>query len=317
MGGGPITAPEIAFRACLTERLLYMGMRPNIVLAGVVAALGAEAWRRVETERIGVTEICISLPFWPAALDGFRVMVVSDIHIHPRATRLGRREKRLARLLETLDCDVLAVPGDVANTAAAARIAAGILAHARPSLGTFITFGNGEHKRPEETEAITRTLGEAGHVLMNECASVQTAAGPVWIAGVDDPSEDKDRLDRACGAIPAGAPAILLAHSPEIVTRLHQAPVDLVLCGHTHGGQVCPPNGKAIWTQTQTLERSSLGYGAFGPPDFARFTPHDLSRTRMFVSRGIGTAKMAVRAFCRPEVALLTLRSRGEGQTIA
>lgn len=284
-----------------------------MVLAGAVVVAAAEALRRTETERIGVTERSIRLPRWPRKLDGFRVLVVSDIHIHPKATRLGRREMRLATLLESIECDILAVPGDLANTATAASLAVDILSKARPALGTFITFGNGEHKRPEETAPIARVLRNAGVVLTNEHRVVKAQGGDVWIAGVDDPSEDKDRLELACSGVPDGAPTILLAHSPEVVTRLHRSAVDLVVCGHTHGGQICPPNGQAIWTQTQSLERSSLGYGVFGPQDFARFTPHDLSRTRMFVSRGIGTAKMAVRAFCRPEVAVLTLRSHGPG----
>jgi predicted MPP superfamily phosphohydrolase len=286
-------------------------MRPQTVFAGIVAAIAAEGLRRVETERIGVTERSLVLPCWPIELDGFRVLVVSDIHVHPRATGMGRLETRLAALLGRVECDILAVPGDVANTASAAEIAAHVLSNARPALGTFITFGNGEHKRSTETARIAETLRSAGHVLMNECLSVSAGGRKVWLAGVDDPSEDRDRLAHACAAVPPGEPVVLLAHSPEIVTRLHQAPVDLVVCGHTHGGQVCPPNGKALWTQTQTLERSSLGYGVFGPADFRRFTPGNLDRTRMFVSRGVGTAKMAVRAFCRPEIALLTLRAPG------
>ena len=285
-------------------------MQPITALAGIVAALGAETWRRRETERIVVTQHIIALPLWPSALDGFRVVVASDMHVHPDAKFAGRREVHLAEVLGSIACDVLLVPGDAANTWGAAKIAAGIIGKSRPRYGTFITFGNGEHKRKPETCLITQELKTVGLVLINQNALISVAGQPVAIIGVDDPSEDRDRLDLANRGLPSGTPRILLAHSPEIVTRLHRVPIDLVVCGHTHGGQVCPPGGKALWTQTQTLERSSLGYGAFGPKDFARFTSRDLVRTRMFVSRGVGTAKMAVRAFCPPEVAVLTLRRR-------
>lgn len=278
------------------------------VLAGIAAGLGAEACRRSETERIVVTEHVIALPMWPSALDGFRVIVASDMHVHPNAKAPGRRETRLGRILGSLDGDILVVPGDAANTRDAARIAAGIIEMARPRYGTFITFGNGEHKRGDETSPIARELSRAGRVLVNESVVLPVGGEGMAILGVDDPSEDRDRLDLAGRGLSGDLPTILLAHSPEIVTRLHRRPVDLVICGHTHGGQVCPPNGQALWTQTQTLERSSLGYGTFGPRDFARFTSRDLQRTRMFVSRGVGTAKMAVRVFCPPEVAVLTLR---------
>jgi uncharacterized protein len=288
-------------------------MEPLTVLAGVAVGLAAEGLRRAETERIGLTRSVICPPRWPSALHGLRVLVVSDVHVHPDAVSMGRRERRLARMLAGIDCDLMLVPGDAANTRQAARIAVEVLRAARPQFGTFITFGNGEHKRESETIPIVMEMQQAGHLLMNDSAYVRANGTTLWILGVDDPSEDRDRLDKANRGLPDDAPKILLAHSPEIVTRLHRAPVDLVVCGHTHGGQVCPPNGQALWTQTQTLERSSLGYGVYGPGDFLRFTRHNLERTRMFVSRGVGTAKLAIRAFCRPEVALLTLQSGGDG----
>jgi len=278
-------------------------------MTSAAAVAAAERWRRRETDTVEVTRLDVPLPCWPAALDGFRALVISDLHIAPDATAPGRRERRLARLLRETPCDVALVPGDCANTEAAASVAVEILSQARARRGTFITLGNGEHKRPEATPRIVERLRHAGRVLMNDHARIHIGPEPVWILGVDDPGEDRDRLGKAARGVPESQPRILLAHSPEIVTRLHRAAVDLVVCGHTHGGQVCPPGGGALWTQTPTLERSSLGYGLFGPEDFARYNPVPLDRTRMFVTRGVGTAKLAIRAFCRPEIALLTLRS--------
>lgn len=283
-------------------------MQPLTVCAGIAAALGAEALRRRSTDRIVFTEHEIALPVWPASLNGFRVVVASDLHVHPDATTIGRREAHVADILESINCDILVVPGDSANTRRAASVAAFIIGRACPRYGAFITFGNGEHKRIAETSAITAELGKVGRVLINQNALLSVDGQSIAILGVDDPSEDRDRMELANRNLPGDTPRILLAHSPEIVTRLHRVPVDLVICGHTHGGQICPPGGRALWTQTQSLERSSLGYGTYGPKDFARFTPQDIARTRMFVSRGVGTAKMAVRAFCPPEVAVLTLR---------
>jgi predicted MPP superfamily phosphohydrolase len=278
-------------------------------MTSATAAIAAEGLRRREAETVEVTEREVPLPEWPSTLDGFRVLVVSDLHLPPEAKGLGRRDRRLAALLAQTPCDVLTVPGDCANTEQAARAAVELFSHARARHGIFITLGNGEHKRPEETLPIVRELRRAGRVLMNEHVRIHIGAQPLWMVGVDDPSEDRDRLGRAARNIPPGQPTILLAHSPEIVTRLHRAAVDLVVCGHTHGGQICPPSGRAVWTQTASLERSSLGYGLYGPEDFARYNPMPMERTRMFVTRGVGTAKLAVRAFCRPEIALLTLRS--------
>jgi predicted MPP superfamily phosphohydrolase len=278
-------------------------------ITGAGAAIAAEGLRRRETETLGVTRREIRLPCWPAALDGFRALVVADLHIHPDAAAPGGREERLAALLDETPCDVLLAPGDFANTRGAAGVAVEVLQHARARDGVYLTLGNGEPKRPAETPGNVDTLREAGRVLMNQSARLEIAATPLWIIGVDDPSQERDRLGKAARDVAPAQAAILLAHSPEIVTRLHRARTDLVVCGHTHGGQICIPGGHPVWTQTAMLERSSLGYGLFGPEDFARFNPTPMRCTRMYVTRGVGTAKLAVRAVCRPEIALLTLRS--------
>jgi predicted MPP superfamily phosphohydrolase len=278
-------------------------------LTGAGAAIAAEGLRRRETETLEVTRREIRLPCWPAALDGFKALVVADLHVHPDAAAPGRREERLAALLDATPCDALLAPGDFANTRRAAAVAVEVLHHARARYGVFITLGNGEHKRPAETPRIVDMLREAGRVLMNQSARLEIAATPLWIVGVDDPSEERDRLGKAARDVAPGQASILLAHSPEIVTRLHRAQADLVVCGHTHGGQICVPSGYPLWTQTAVLDRSSLGYGLFGPEDFARYNPTPMRCTRMYVTRGVGTAKLAVRTFCRPEIALLTLRS--------
>lgn len=284
-------------------------MEPVKWLVGIAVVAAAERLRRREADTIGLTRLDIALPHWPRSLDGFKALVVSDLHVPPNVTGRGRRERRLAEMLDSVACDVLLVPGDCANTRGSARIAAGVLSHARPRYGAFFTLGNGEHKRKHETGPIIEELGQVGRVLMNDGACLSVDGEVIWVLGVDDPSQDRDRLDRAVRNAPEEAPRILLAHSPEIVTRLHRAPVDLVVCGHTHGGQVCPPSGEALWTQTQTLDRSSLGYGVFGPEDFALYNPNPMERPRMYVSRGVGTAKLPIRAFCRPEIALLTLKA--------
>lgn len=285
-------------------------MQGAVILAGTAAVIAAEVLRRRTTEAIEVTHTEVPLPEWPSALDGFRILLVSDIHVHPRATRPGRRERRVMDIISDIECDLLACPGDSANTAGAARVAAETLRAARPRHGTFITLGNGEHKRRfGQASRILPELEKAGTVLMNASVRLVVNDTPLYVLGVDDPSHDRDRMDMAGRDVPADAAAVLLAHSPEIVTRLFRVSADLVLCGHTHGGQVCRPDGAAIWTQMSLSERDALGSGLYGPDVFGRYTAHDLSRTRMYVGRGVGTAKLAVRAFCRPEIAVLTLRT--------
>jgi predicted MPP superfamily phosphohydrolase len=284
-------------------------MQGAVILGSAAALTAAELLRRRTTENIEVTQTEVRLPEWPSALDGFRILLVSDLHVHPRATRPGRRERRVMEIISRIDCDILACPGDSANTAGAARVAAETLRAAKPRYGVFITLGNGEHKRRwAQTDRILPELQTAGRLLVNEHAVLTVNGARLCILGVDDPSHDRDRLDIAGRGVPGDAARILLAHSPEVVTRLFRVPVDMVVCGHTHGGQVCRPGGTAIWTQMSLPDRNALGSGLFGPDVMGRYTSRNVSRARLYVGRGVGTAKLAVRLFCRPEIAVLTLR---------
>lgn len=282
-----------------TRKLLYW----------VAAGTAAEAWRRYETESIRLLRVDAALPRWPAHLNGFRVLVVSDMHVRRGAKSPGRREKRLSRILKDIACDVLLVPGDCGNTRNAVRVAVNVLRSACPRYGTYITLGNGENKPWADTQGLVKELQHGGRVLMNESARIDVNGHPVWIAGVDDPFEDKDRLSRALAGIPEGEPVILLAHTPEIVTRLHRATVDLAVCGHTHGGQVCRPDGTAIWTQMSLQTRDALGAGLYLPVHLSDYNKSGVGDARLFVSRGVGTARLPIRLHCRPEIALLTLHS--------
>lgn len=284
-------------------------MQEAVIVGSAAALAAAELLRRRATETIEVTHTDVQLPEWPETLNGFRILLVSDLHVHPRATRPGRRERRVMEIISRIDCDILACPGDSANTAGAARVAAETLRAARPRYGVYITLGNGEHKRRwGQTERIVPELRRAGRLLVNEHALLMVNDTPLYVLGVDDPSHDRDRLHLAARQVPEEAAKVLLAHSPEVVTRLFRVPVDLVVCGHTHGGQVCRPGGAAIWTQMSLPDRDALGSGLYGPEALGRYTPRDISRTRLYVGRGVGTAKLAVRVFCRPEIAVLTLR---------
>jgi uncharacterized protein len=125
-------------------------------------------------------------------------------------------------------------------------------------------------------------------------AAVQVAGADLWVAGVDDLTEGQPDLGAALAGVPDEPPLILLAHNPDVWLDARVAAADLVLSGHTHGGQVRLPGVGVVHTQGTHLSRQRPA-GWFERGD-----------TRMFVSRGLGES-IPLRLGVRPQVALIRL----------
>jgi len=257
-----------------------------------------------EAVAVQITSLQLSLPGLPPQLDGFSILFVTDPHI----SRMGRRERNLLRVLRGLQPDLLAVGGDVARHERGMALAVRILQSVKPRLGAFAVLGNSEHKHDAPTEQLVRMLEDGGiHVLNNVHQALCYRGARLVIAGVDDPYEERDDYAAATAGAPSDAPIILLAHSPEVVVRLRERAPDLTLCGHTHGGQVRLPGLNAIYTHNR--HGVDLDAGLFTADELRRYNPGISGSPLMYVSRGIGVSVLPVRFLCRPEVALISLRS--------
>jgi hypothetical protein len=143
--------------------------------------------------------------------------------------------------------------------------------------------------------ALEAALRSAGvEPLVNQARAVPGLDGALWIAGIDDLNEGAPNLAEALADVPETAALILLAHDPDAFLDPAVECVDLVLSGHTHGGQVRLPVVGAAHTQGTHLTRQQ-------PAGWFR-----RGRTRMFVSRGLGES-IPLRLGVRPQVALITL----------
>jgi len=156
--------------------------------------------------------------------------------------------------------------------------------------------------RFNDVPAIIDALARIGvHSLVNTSAPLNIGGHEVWFAGVDDLTESKPDLAAALDHVPPGAPLVLLAHNPDAWLQCGVDRADLVLSGHTHGGQIRLPLLGAIHTQgTHLRRRGSAGWFERG-------------RSRLFVSRGLGES-IPLRFGARPQVALITLRGPAEDQ---
>jgi predicted MPP superfamily phosphohydrolase len=154
------------------------------------------------------------------------------------------------------------------------------------------------HVRPNDTEALHAGLVALGvQPLVNASAHVTGNGIDLWVAGVDDLNQGEPDLDAALKGVPADAAMILLAHNPDAWLDPAIVRADLVLAGHTHGGQFRVPLIGALHTQGTYLSRQRPA-GWF-----------ERGRSRMFVSRGMGES-FPFRFGAPPQAVLIRLVPR-------
>lgn len=272
-----------------------------IWLAAALAAAYLLVRSRLEAESLTIARVDVPMTELPAELDGYTLLHLSDLHLRA----YGPQEQELIRAVRALPGQALVITGDFLGGPGGATVLIPLLMELGRDRQVYAVLGNHDHKPPVNTQALVRDLTRAGvRVLMNRGAVIHHRGRRLRLAGVDDPHSGRDDLARALADVPptpgAREPLLLLAHSPDILEAASRAGVDLVLAGHTHGGQICLPGGVPLWTNTRR--------GRFGAGLFQRGT------TRMFVTRGVGTAGLRMRLFCPPEIAVIRLVAAGPDQ---
>ena len=133
-------------------------------------------------------------------------------------------------------------------------------------------------------------------MLLNECEAIVRGDQRIHLAGIDDAHFFRvDNIEKAAAQIPTGEFSILLSHTPEIYRQAAHANFDLMLCGHTHGGQLCLPGSIPIKLEAALPRR--MGAGAWQYHNMSGYT-----------SVGAGSSVIPVRLNCPPEITLHCLR---------
>ncbi len=200
---------------------------------------------------------------------------------------IGYRETKILQILETEKPDVVFVTGDSVSDNGNYPAVKSFLEKIHAPLGVWTVDGNWEHWRPNKEPV---NIYRAANVRHLKNAAEQLAEN-VWVIGLDDELAGKPDLN-AASTVPQPAFKIGLFHSPSFFEEAFEH-FDLVLAGHTHGGQVRIPFLPPLWLPE--------GSGKFVSGWYAR------GRSQMYVSRGLGNSLFEVRFFCRPELALITL----------
>ncbi|MFN2107716.1 MAG: metallophosphoesterase [Candidatus Promineifilaceae bacterium] len=222
----------------------------------------------------------------PAAFAGFTILQISDLHIDIAP---GLAEAVVDRL-KLLEYDLCVVTGDFRwRTSGSDEPALSEMQKIVPHLRKPAYAVLGNHDFLE----IVPPLEEMGlPFLLNETVTLTRGGQHIYLSGVDDPHfYETENLQKAGDLIPPEAVSVLLAHSPEIYRQAAAAGYDIVLCGHTHAGQICLP-GRVPLLNNANCPREMV-YG-----------PWKVHHTQGYTSAGTGSSGVPVRFFCPPEVTL-------------
>ena len=228
------------------------------------------------------------------ALEGLRLVLLSDIHYGPYLS-----PAELTRVIDMANeprPHLTLVTGDLITRASdPLESCLAHLARLRAEAGVFGCLGN--HEIYAGAENITETLGRRLGIefLRHRSRLLEFGGGRLNLAGVDYQRQRKPYLVGAGQMIVPGAVNLLLSHNPDVFPVAAGLGYDLVVGGHTHGGQV-----------TVEILEQTLNMGRFFTPFVAGL--YRRGSASLYVSRGIGTINLPMRLGAKPEVALLRLR---------
>lgn len=245
----------------------------------------------------------------PAGADGLKIIHLSDLHVR----RLLPRHVRLVETVNSEQADLVVVTGDIVSRGRRTLpLCVDLLGRLTARRGKFMVPGNWEHGQlyagPKLEDAAARSGFE---LLVNRAVAVQCGNDRVYVVGVDDLVRGRPDLNAAFAGVPEGSFRIVLEHEPAIAYRfgfgdsppegLRPTPhgADLILSGHTHGGQVCIPR---LWKCFLPQKTGEFWSGPFRH-----------AGSVLYVNRGFGAVGiLPLRFRCPAEVAVITVR-RGEG----
>jgi uncharacterized protein len=253
--------------------------------AAGVAVAGAAADVAFERHWIEVTRPRVAVPQLPPAFEGLRICQITDVHHGPY---LGIEHVHEAvELAVQQEPDLFVLTGDLSHKKPwSVAPAWDAMAPLEAPLGVWSVMGNHDwwHGIAASREGARRNgIG----MLDNRAVALLRGGERLWLAGVGDMWTDEQDLSGALAHVPADEPVILLTHNPDFADEMVDARVKLMLAGHSHGGQICPPL-----------------MGPLKVPNKMKYAA-GLARTdvsQIYISRGIGMAILPFRINCRPEL---------------
>jgi len=248
------------------------------------------------TTRIQVRRNRVDLPGLPPEFDGFTLLHLSDLHVDMNPGAMHR----LIELLHEIDYDICVLTGDYrGETSGPIEETLEGMAKVRTHLKDPVYGVLGNH---DTIRMLPELEGMGIRMLINESETLQQKGAHINLVGIDDAHYFRvDNIEKAAAGIADSEFTILLSHTPEIYRQAAHADFDLLLAGHTHGGQICLPGGIPIILEA-VLPRH-MGAGAWKYRNMHGYT-----------SVGVGSSVVEVRFNCPPEITLHHLHPAIERQ---
>jgi predicted MPP superfamily phosphohydrolase len=253
-------------------------------------ASGLYARARKNADHVIIRRNRLTFANLPQAFDNFTILHLTDLHADISVGAM----RHLVSIVGDLEYDICVWTGDYrGKTYGPFEKCLEIINELRSQLRGPIFGVLGNH----DSIHMTPSLEAMGiRMLFNECEPIDRHGQRIFLSGVDDPHFYRaDDIAKAASQIPSDAFSILLAHTPEVYDRAASARFNLLLSGHTHGGQLCLPGGIPI--KLEAVLPRSMGAGAWRHGDLVGYT-----------SVGAGTSLLPVRLNCPPEITLHNLR---------
>ncbi len=256
------------------------------VIRTVLMATGLYWRARKNAENIKIRRHDIRSPEVPNSFNGFTILHLSDLHADINSGAM----RRLTELLPTVSYDVCVLTGDYRGKTYGPYLEAiEGLARVRANLQGPVYGVLGNH----DTVRMVPRLEEIGiRMLLNEFEAIERSGEQIHLVGIDDAHYYRvDNIEKAAASVPAAEFSILLSHTPEIYRQAAHAGFQLLLSGHTHGGQICLPG--AIPIILDSVLPRHMGAGAWSYRGMIGYT-----------SVGVGSCILPVRLNCPPEITL-------------
>ena len=251
-----------------------------------------------EPNNIQIEKVDIKIENLPESFNNTKIAHLTDFHSY----EFGKREKRVLEILDSIDPDFIFITGDFIDhrtkDISSCQEFWSELGN-RYQGRVYSVLGNHEYWIDHiDASSIKKLLEESGIVVLsNENEKIFQGDEYIYLLGVDDPHTGNDDLKKSAINTYENIPKILLAHSPDIINdleSLERENIDLILAGHTHGGQVVIPFMRPYWTPTKN--RGKYASGLF-----------EINEMNLYVNRGIGMAAYPIRFNCPPEITVIEL----------
>ena len=274
-----------------------------LILLALVLIL--TAWAVANNKNLKITKYVLKENGVPKSFSGYKIAQVSDLH----NMEIGDKNERLIESIKEVSPDIIVLTGDLVDSKRTNyQVAIDFLEKIKGIAPCYYVYGNHE-SRLDDLEILTNGLNSAGVKILNdEKIKIEKDGSFITLVGITDPSfevdyksdgEEKSIKNTLDGFdLKREEFTILLSHRPEYFDLYKKYEIDLVLSGHTHGGQFVLPFIGGLYVPNQ---------GFFPEFDYGKFSE---SGTKMIISRGIGRSTFPLRFNNNPELVVVELLHR-------